>query len=134
MAIANALRMATRGCDLSELGHVNAHGLAPRESDLAESEAIAEVFASSQPRIPVTTAKGHFGNLGAGGGMVEIVASIKALGGELFPILNCDQPDPACRVALVNRPGTPAGDSFVSLNVTPQGQATAIRIQSYRGD
>lgn len=134
MAIANALRMTTRGCDLSQLGHINAHGLATVESDLAEAEAIAEVFAAAQPRIPVTTAKGHFGNLGAGGGMVEIVASIKALGGELFPILNCERPDPACRVALVNRPGTPAGSSFVSLNVTPQGQATAIRIQSYQGD
>jgi 3-oxoacyl-[acyl-carrier-protein] synthase II len=69
------------------------------------------------------------GNLGAGGGMVEIVASIQALGGELFPTLNCENPDRACPVNVVNKRGVEAGDSFVSVNVTPQGQASAIHIK-----
>jgi 3-oxoacyl-[acyl-carrier-protein] synthase II len=80
----------------------------------------------------VTTAKGHFGNLGAGGGMVEIVASVKSLGGELFPIRNCEHPDPACRIRVVNRAGVAAGDSFLSVNVTPQGQASAVHIRAWK--
>jgi 3-oxoacyl-[acyl-carrier-protein] synthase II len=128
IAMANALRMATRGADKSKVGHVNAHGLGSVESDRFEAEAIAEVFGQSQPGIPVTTAKGHFGNLGAGGGMVEIVASVRCLGGELFPTRNCDQIDPTCPISVVTDLGTPAGSSFVSLNVTPQGQASAVMI------
>jgi 3-oxoacyl-[acyl-carrier-protein] synthase II len=131
IAMANALRMATRGIDKSTLGHINAHGLGSIESDRCEAEAIAEVFADSQPRIPVTTAKGHFGNLGAGGGMVEIVASVRSLRQELFPTKNCDHLDPDCPIAVVTAPGTPAGDGFVSLNVTPQGQASAVTILAF---
>lgn len=131
-AIANSLRMATRNADLSKIGHVNAHGLGTVPSDNAEAEAIAEVFHKDQPRIPVTTAKGHFGNLGAGGGMVEIVASVGSLGGELFPTLNCEQVDPACEIQVVTTSGTPAGDSFVSVNVTPQGQASAVLIAAFQ--
>lgn len=134
IAMANALRMATRGVEKSTIGHINAHGLASVESDRCEAEAIAEVFGDSNPRIPVTTAKGHFGNLGAGGGMVEIVASVQSLGGELFPTKNCDVVDPACPITVVTQLGTPAGSSFVSLNVTPQGQASAVAILAYEND
>jgi 3-oxoacyl-[acyl-carrier-protein] synthase II len=132
--MANAMRMATRGIDKSSIGHINAHGLASVDSDRYEAEAIVEVFGDSQPRVPVTTAKGHFGNLGAGGGMVEIVASVKTLGGELFPVKNCEAIDPACPIAVVTELGTPAGSSFVSLNVTPQGQASAVTIIAFEND
>ncbi len=128
LALANSLQMATRGCDLSSIGHVNAHGLGTIDCDQQEADAICEVFRERQPNIPVTTAKGHFGNLGAGGGMVEIIASIKTLGGALFPTLNCDSLDPKCRIRVVTDHSTPAGNSFVSINVTPQGQASAVRI------
>ena len=131
-AIANSLRMATRNADLAKIGHVNAHGLGTVPSDNAEAEAIAEVFLKDRPRVPVTTAKGHFGNLGAGGGMVEIIASVGSLGGELFPTLNCEQLDPACDIQVVTGAGTPAGDSFISVNVTPQGQASAVLISAFR--
>jgi 3-oxoacyl-[acyl-carrier-protein] synthase II len=129
LSLVNAIRMATRGRDLSGIGHVNAHGLGTLISDQEEAIAIAEVFSDDKPGIPVTSVKGHMGNLGAGGGMVEIVASIQALGGELFPTLNCENPDRACPVNVVNKRGVEAGDSFVSVNVTPQGQASAIHIK-----
>lgn len=131
IAVANAIRMATRNVDLTNVGHINAHGLADVDGDRMEAEAIAEVFHRANPTVPVTTAKGHFGNLGAGGGMVEIVASVRCLGGELFPTKNCDHPDPECPITVVNRPGTPAGNGFVSVNVTPQGQASAVTISAY---
>ncbi len=131
-ALVNAMRMATRGTDLASIGHINAHGLGSIDADRQEADAIAELFETAQPQIPVTTAKGHFGNLGAGGGMVEIVASVKSLGGELFPIRNCEHPDPACRIRVVNRPGVAAGDSFLSVNVTPQGQASAVHIRAWK--
>ena len=79
----------------------------------------------------MTTAKGHMGNLGSGGGMVELVASLKSLGGDLFPILNCDSLDPACGINACVESGVPAGDEFITMNITPQGQASAARIRKF---
>ena len=80
--------------------------------------------------VPVVAAKSHFGNLGAGSGMVELVASVLALGhGHLFPVLNYETPDPECPVAAVTDSQTPAGSSFINLSVTPQGQASAVLIR-----
>ncbi|MCH1439413.1 MAG: beta-ketoacyl-[acyl-carrier-protein] synthase family protein, partial [Rubripirellula sp.] len=94
-------------------------------------EAICAVFGDSAEQPPVTTAKGHMGNLGAGGGMVEVVASLKSLGGELFPIRNLAELDSDCPINACASSGIPAGDSFINLNITPQGQASATRIQRF---
>jgi 3-oxoacyl-[acyl-carrier-protein] synthase II len=127
-AIFNVLRRALGDEDPQAIGHIHAHGLATQECDRQEANAIAAVFGSPAQQPPVTTAKGHMGNLGAGGGMVETVASLCALGGELFPIRNLTNLDPACPINACVQSGTPAGDQFIKVNVTPQGQASAIRI------
>lgn len=127
-AVANSMRAALRQVAPESIGHINAHGLGTVQSDRCEARAIRDVFGEIGSRIPVTTVKGHFGNLGAGGGMVEIIAGVSCLGGELFPTLNCEHPDPECGLHIVNSGGTPAGSSFISVNVTPQGQASAAVI------
>lgn len=134
-AIVNVLRGAMRDAatgqtvDAKSIGHLHAHGLGAPECDAQEAAAIAEVFGPASQQPPVTTAKGHLGNLGAGGGMVEIVASLQSLGGTLFPIRNLTNLDPACPINACTGHDTPAGNSFISVNVTPQGQASAVRIQ-----
>jgi len=135
VAIANALRAALRsataaGHGKTPIGHIHAHGLSDIEIDRDEANAIAEVFGDVAGQPPVTTAKGHFGNLGAGGGMVEIIASLLCLGGNLFPIRNLKTLDPNCPInAVIEGNTTPAGDSFLSVNVSPQGQAAAVWIR-----
>jgi len=57
-AIVNSLRMATRQCDLSSVGHINAHGLGTVDCDQQEAEAIVDVFGKAQPDVPVVTARG----------------------------------------------------------------------------
>jgi 3-oxoacyl-[acyl-carrier-protein] synthase II len=128
-AIRNVLRGALGQADPKSVGHIHAHGLGTQQCDRQEAEAIVEVFGDSDNQPPVTTAKGHIGNLGAGGGMVEIVASLRALGGSLFPIQNLQQLDPDCPINACTDGNTPAGDEFISLNVTPQGQASAVRLR-----
>ncbi|WP_345321310.1 beta-ketoacyl-[acyl-carrier-protein] synthase family protein [Novipirellula rosea] len=130
-AVRNVLKGALGKADPKSIGHIHAHGLGTVEGDRYEAEAIADVFGPPADQPPVTTAKGHFGNLGAGGSMVEIVASLDALGGELFPILNCENLDPACPINACLDAGVPAGDEFISVNVTPQGQASAVRIRRF---
>ncbi|EMI19749.1 3-oxoacyl-(acyl-carrier-protein) synthase II [Rhodopirellula maiorica SM1] len=130
-AVRNVLKGALGKADPKSIGHIHAHGLGTVEGDRYEAEAIADVFGPPSEQPPVTTAKGHFGNLGAGGSMVEVVASLDALGGDLFPILNCEKLDPACPINACTESGVPAGDEFISVNVTPQGQASAVRIRRF---
>ena len=130
VALENALRATLRsaGCDAREVGHVHAHGLSAVQSDIDESRALNAVF-RGESAIPVVAAKSHFGNLGAASGVVELIGSLQALRhGNLFPVLNYEHPDPACPVAVVRDSTTPAGSTFVNLNITPQGQASAVLI------
>ena len=127
-AFANVLRGALGDADPKSIGHIHAHGLATQECDRCEANAIVEVFGPPQDQPPVTSAKGHIGNLGAGGGMVETIASLKSLGGELFPIRNLQQLDSECPIHACTG-GMPAGNGFINVNITPQGQASAIHIR-----
>ena len=130
-AFRNVLRSALGDEPVANIGHVHAHGLGTQECDTQEAAAIKEVFGPISEQPLVTTAKGHFGNLGAGGGMVEIIASLKSLGGSLFPIRNCKVPADDCPVRACVDADQPAGDQFISANITPQGQASAVRIRTY---
>lgn len=125
-AMANAMRMAIARTGLApeDIDFIHAHGLGTRNCDAAEAQAIREVF--SERDVPVVAAKSYFGNLGAGSGMVETIAGIMALrSGALFPTLNYQTPDPECPVNVVTTGDQPAGQRFLNLSVTPQGQASA---------
>ena len=133
-ALANAMRQAlgTAGMSADEIGHIHAHGLSTQDCDQAEAEAIRDVFGTNRPSV--VAAKSYFGNLGAAGGMVELITSLLAMeDGNLFRTLNYETPDPACDIDVVSgEDSVSAGDSVMNLNVTPQGQASAIVVRRDR--
>jgi 3-oxoacyl-[acyl-carrier-protein] synthase II len=134
VALANVLRGALRDAGLkpSDVGHIHAHGIATRSGDAAEARAIHAVFGKEAQRVSVVAAKSYFGNLGAGSGAVELVASLLALRhGQLFPVLNYETPDPECPLQVVRDPATPPGDVFVNANVTQQGQASCVAVRRF---
>ena len=129
VALARAIKAALRdaGRAPADVGHINAHGLSTTERDADEARAIREVFGALADNVPVTAPKSSFGNLGAGGGVVELAASVLALReGRLPRVLNYETPDPACPLKVADTDNTPAGRSFLNLNVTPQGQAAVL--------
>jgi 3-oxoacyl-[acyl-carrier-protein] synthase II len=131
-ALRNAMHQALRtsGIDRGAIGHVHAHGLSTTDCDVAEAQAIRDLFGEKSP--PVVAAKSYFGNLGAASGLIETATSVLALEHQqLFPILNYEQPDPACMVNAVTNHSTPPGKCFLNLNVSPQGQASAIVVQAF---
>jgi 3-oxoacyl-[acyl-carrier-protein] synthase II len=135
VALINVMRKSLQAAGISpdEVGHIHAHGLSTRACDMEEAKAIREVFGAAADRVPVTAAKSYFGNLGAGGGMIELIASLLAMSnGKLFPILNYETPDPDCAIAAVhpNNGSAAPGNSFLNLSVTPQGQASAVLVQA----
>ena len=122
------------GVRADEVGHLHAHGLSTRSSDVEEAWAINQVFGDRAQPVPVIAAKSFFGNLGAGSGLVELTASLLALReNRLFPILNYETPDPECPVAAVTSGEASPGRSVVNINVTPQGQASAVLVRSFEG-
>jgi 3-oxoacyl-[acyl-carrier-protein] synthase II len=124
-AIAAALRDAGRAP--SDVGHINAHGLSTTDRDADEARAIHEVFGALADKVPVTAPKSYFGNLGAGGGVVELAASVLAMrDGRLPRVLNYENPDPNCKLNVVNNHDTSSGRSFLNLSVTPQGQSAVL--------
>ena len=134
VAIKNVLIQALQSAGLQpgDIGHVHAHGLATRKCDAEDARGIHEVFADVA--VPVTAAKSYFGNLGAGGGVVETIASVMAMNhGTLFPTLNYETPDEDCPVSVVTSTDHPAGDCFINLNVTPQGQASSLLVKRFDG-
>ena len=127
--IRNSIRMALRAANMqaSDIGHVNAHGASTVGGDAVEAQAIAELLGD----VPVTAPKGHFGNLGAGGGAVEATASVLALfEGNVPATLNYETPDPACPVNVVHGDAeVAAGNTALLLNQSGTGQATALIIE-----
>jgi 3-oxoacyl-[acyl-carrier-protein] synthase II len=127
--IIQSLRKA--GVAPGEVGHIHAHGLSTRHDDIEEAAAIHAVFGDDSQPVPVTAAKSYMGNLGAAGGMVELIASLMALQhSQLSPILNYETPDPACPIRAAQGSGLSPGHCFLNLSVTPQGQASAILIRA----
>jgi len=127
-AMTNVMVSTLREAQLKpeDIGHVHAHGLSTSSCDEEEAGAIRAVFGSRAASLPVTAAKSYFGNLGAGSGLIESISSILALQNRrLFRVLNHDTPDPRCPLA-VTRDEVDPGSSFLNLNVTPQGQASAV--------
>jgi 3-oxoacyl-[acyl-carrier-protein] synthase II len=122
--------LAQAGIAPKDVGHIHAHGLATHYSDADEAQAIRQAFGDAASRIPVTAAKSYFGNLGAGSGAVELIASVLALvNRRLPPILNYETPDPACPIIAATADRADPGESFVNLSVTPQGQASAVVVR-----
>jgi len=133
VALARAIKAALRDAGRSpdDVAHINAHGLSTTERDRDEARAVREVFGARAGTVPVTAPKSYFGNLGAGGGVVELAASVLALReGRLPRVLNYETPDPECAVNVVRGDDTPAGRSFLNLSVTPQGQAAVLYLQA----
>ena len=128
-AIANVLMMAleTSGLNAEEIGHVHAHGLSTVSCDAQEATAIKQVLGE---KIPVVAAKSYMGNLGAGSGIVELVTSMLAIeNDELFPVLNFEKPDPNCPISVVTEKQSCGSPTVINVNVTPQGQASAIVVR-----
>ncbi|MEQ8209587.1 MAG: beta-ketoacyl synthase N-terminal-like domain-containing protein [Lacipirellulaceae bacterium] len=109
-----------------QLGHISAHGLGTVEADAQEAQAIAAVGGETASEVPTVAAKSYFGNLGAASCVVELIASVMALReGKLFATLNHESPGSTSPVNIAAA-GSSAGDSFLKLSVTPQGQAAAV--------
>ena len=96
-SIVRCLREALASAELSpgDIGYISAHGTATRHGDEVEAKAIAEVFGDG---VPVSSLKGYIGHTLGASGALELIASLAMMReGVIYPTLNLDTVDEACR-------------------------------------
>ncbi|WP_068859990.1 beta-ketoacyl-ACP synthase II [Perlucidibaca aquatica] len=99
-AMANALRNA--GIRPDEVDYINAHGTSTPAGDVAESQAILQVFGAHADKLAVSSTKSMVGHLLGAAGGVEAIFSVLALRDQIAPpTINLDHPDPACTLDYV---------------------------------
>jgi len=99
-----AMQKALANADISPeaIDVISAHATSTKAGDLAETNAIKQLFGDQAYHIPVTANKSMFGHmLGAAGG-AEAIALVKSLQtGIIPPTINLEQPDEACDLDYV---------------------------------
>ena len=99
-AMSNAIRMA--GLELSDIGYINAHGTSTPLGDLAENNAIKQLFGDHARELAVSSTKSMTGHLlGASGGIETIIAAKALRSGDVPPTINLDDPDEGCDLDYV---------------------------------
>jgi 3-oxoacyl-[acyl-carrier-protein] synthase II len=124
--------LSEAGIQPSDVGHINAQGLATAKSDRWEARAIHDVFGS---KTPVWAMKGNLGASGAASSLVELTGSILALQhGQLPPTINCENPDPECAIHVHTSGTRPLDKPYaVKLSYTDMGQVSVAVVRKWEG-
>ncbi|RJR54614.1 MAG: beta-ketoacyl-[acyl-carrier-protein] synthase II [Desulfobacteraceae bacterium] len=108
-AMTMKLALQDAGIGIEEVDYINAHGTSTKANDLAETQAIKEVFGEYAKRIPVSSTKSMIGHTIGAAGAIEAVASCLAIEHRIIPpTINHEHPDPECDLDYVPnmpRPG-----------------------------
>ena len=133
-AIRAAIRLSLKNAGLqpSDIGHVNADGIASDHDDRIEATAIRAELGD----VPVTTLKGHFGDLGSGTGAVESIAAVLAVrNGLIPPTRNHRQTATDCPINVVHAKPLETKSPFVlKLNQSRMGRSFAMIFEKFLGD
>lgn len=101
---AYAIRAALKDAGLSPdaVDYINAHGTSTPLGDIAETNAIRNVFGSHADALAVSSTKSQIGHLLGASGGVESAFCIRAILEDIAPpTINLDNPDPACDLDYV---------------------------------
>jgi len=111
------------GITAADLDHVNAQGYSTIADDIWEAQSLA----ARLPGLPVFAAKSYFGSLGAGGGAVELAASLLAMQHGILPAtLNYEEPDPDCPIPVSASAQPVRRRHFLKIGFTELGQVAAV--------
>jgi 3-oxoacyl-[acyl-carrier-protein] synthase II len=89
-----AMKMALDDAGVENVDYINAHGTSTPFNDLAETNAIKQIFDTPPP---VSSTKSVIGHLLGGAGSVEAVVSVLSMvENKAHPTVNLSEPDPEC--------------------------------------
>ena len=94
------IALAKAGLSPQDVDYINAHGTSTPVGDLAETNAIKQVFGSDAPLVSST--KSMMGHMLGGAGAAEAIACVLAMEHSLVPpTINLTDPDPECDLDYV---------------------------------
>ena len=94
--------IAGAGIEPEQIGYINAHGTSTPLGDLAETNAIKEVFGDHAYKLAVSSTKSVTGHCFGAAGAIEAIMCVLALhDGVIPPTMNYEVPDPECDLDYV---------------------------------
>ncbi len=88
--------------DPNEVDYINAHGTSTPQGDLAETQAVKQVFGERAAKIAVSSTKSMTGHtLGAAGAIESVFTVLAIQRGVIPPTINQEFPDPECDLDYV---------------------------------
>lgn len=100
MAMANALNDA--GLQPQDIDYINAHGTSTLIGDIAETQAIKDLFGDHVSRLAVSSTKSMTGHLlGAAGALEALITVLAVRDGIAPPTINLDHPAEGCDLDYV---------------------------------
>jgi 3-oxoacyl-[acyl-carrier-protein] synthase II len=104
IGVAEMMRSALEraGVEPERVGYINAHGTSTPLGDLAETQAIKQVFGDHAGRLAVSSTKSVTGHCFGAAGAIEAMMCVLALHHQLLPpTINYRNPDPECDLDYV---------------------------------
>jgi 3-oxoacyl-[acyl-carrier-protein] synthase II len=99
-AMERALKMS--GLNHDQIAYINAHGTSTPLGDMAENNAVKNLFGEAAKKLAVSSTKSMTGHLlGASGGIETIFTALACQTGDLPPTINLQNPDVGCDLNYV---------------------------------
>ena len=101
---ARCMQNALKSADMSinDIDYINAHGTSTIAGDVAESEAIKQVFGAEAYNLCVSSTKSMIGHLLGASGAAEAIVSVLTLHDQVItPTINLDDPEDGCDLDFV---------------------------------
>ena len=101
---ARCMQNALKSADMSinDIDYINAHGTSTIAGDVAESEAIKQVFGARAYNLCVSSTKSMIGHLLGASGAAEAIVSVLTLHDQVItPTINLDDPEDGCDLDYV---------------------------------
>jgi 3-oxoacyl-[acyl-carrier-protein] synthase II len=90
------------GIEPEQVGYINAHGTSTPLGDLAETNAIKDVFGAHAYKLAISSTKSVTGHCFGAAGAIEAIMCVRAVyDGVLPPTMNYEHPDPECDLDYV---------------------------------
>ncbi|WP_143871724.1 beta-ketoacyl-ACP synthase II [Catenovulum sediminis] len=114
-AMANAIRDA--GISIEQVGYLNAHGTSTPAGDLAETNAVKNLFKDYAKKVMVSSTKSMTGHLLGAAGAIEAIITVKALQDQSIPpTINLENPSEGCDLDYVPHEARQASFDYALCN------------------